>query len=335
MTSIESVSALSRHEARLKALGYHSLEQFVGAAHASGEALSRYLGVDVDSLLESLPPEHAALVATTADYVAQGRKFPLGAARRRIPRRRAAFAVAPAAAAALPPRINMVAQMPPIRDQGQRGSCVAFSSLAVVEHYAGLNGAYVDMSEQFLYYDCKANDGDPDSEGTVLSWSFPLLQRDGCCLEATWPYNPNLIPGNEGQGPASGAALAEAANYRIATINPLSATSVQILKNELARSRCVAFIIPVFNSWYLNNEVTRTGDIILPIPNEQSTDEGHSMCLVGYVDDNTNPALGGGSFILRNSWDSQWGLQSPYGVGYGTIPYAYMAAYAEEAYSIY
>jgi hypothetical protein len=56
---------------------------------------------------------------------------------------------------------------------------------------------------------------------------------------------------------------------------------------------------------------------------------GHAMCCVGYQDDANSP--GGGFFILRNSWGTGWAYQSPYGAGYGTIPYAYIATQNWEA----
>ncbi len=70
----------------------------------------------------------------------------------------------------------------------------------------------------------------------------------------------------------------------------------------------------------------------MPVPNEVRVG-GHAMCLVGYVD-MPNPGLGGGRFILRNSWGTSWGIDSQYGPGYGTIPYAYIARMGAEAYSI-
>ena len=49
---------------------------------------------------------------------------------------------------------------------------------------------------------------------------------------------------------------------------------------------------------------------------------GHAVALVGYDEDR---------FIVRNSWDTTWGYQSPYGGGYGTIPYQYITNDAWEA----
>ena len=228
----------------------------------------------------------------------------------------------------------MIAQMPPVRDQGDRGTCVAHACLAVLEHYFGLQNKYQDMSEQFLYWNCKQTDGEPNAYGTWIGVAMPLLQRDGCCLESTWPYNPKVIAGNEGQGPPPAGAVAEALLFRVTTIHQIGATSIIDIKSELAHNCCVAFSVPVYNSWYLNDEVQRTGEIVNPIPNEGEVG-GHAMCFVGYEDIPEEPDLGGGKFYLRNSWNSYWATESVLGsAGYGTIPYSYIARFGEEAYSI-
>jgi C1A family cysteine protease len=96
----------------------------------------------------------------------------------------------------------------------------------------------------------------------------------------------------------------------------------------------VAFSIPVYHSWTLNPEVQKTGDIVLPIPNEDDHNEGHAMCLVGYEDLPGDTDTGGGRFLVRNSWESYWATESKLGIGYGTIPYSYIAKFGSEAYSI-
>jgi len=62
----------------------------------------------------------------------------------------------------------------------------------------------------------------------------------------------------------------------------------------------------------------------------------HAITLVGYIDDDQLP--GGGAFIFRNSWGSQWAYKgSPrrlYPAGYGLIPYAYIEKYGFGAYSL-
>lgn len=328
-TRLEDVQILGKHHRKLKALGYTSVEQFLAASRVANREMSAYLGEDVNSVVDRLP---ATLRTTMAASLP--RRFALGASLERIPRPKLAFRFnVPAAGVVVPPNVNLIAEMPPVRDQGQRGTCVAHAALAIVEQYQGTQNSYQDMSEQFLYWDCKQNDGQPEAEGTFLAIALPLLERDGCCRETTWPYVPNPIPGNESQDPPPAGAQAEALNYRVSPNHQLAPTAAQDLKNELARDRCVAFDIPVFNSWYQSSEVARTGELTVPIPGESPVG-GHAMCLVGYVDLPGEDDLGGGKFLLRNSWGTSWAYESAYQPGYGTIPYAYIARFGQEAYSI-
>ena len=215
-----------------------------------------------------------------------------------------------------------------------RGTCVAHSSTAAVEQYLGARGQTLDLSREFLFWDCKQHDGYPNDDSTWVSVAMARLVADGCCLETTWPYVMTPIVGNVSQDPPPPEAATEASKYKIPTFRQMSPTSVGDIRTELAQGRCVAFSIAVFNSWYRNDEVTRTGDIINPIPGE-AVIEGHSMCFVGYQDDPADSASGGGRFYLRNSWGPFWATEPTVGtIGYGTIPYSYISAYCTEAYSI-
>jgi C1A family cysteine protease len=242
--------------------------------------------------------------------------------------------MSPTPAAALPPSVNLISEMQPVRDQDERLTCVAFASTEAAQHYWRSQGQNVVLSPQFMYWDCKQHDGDPTGGGTWVAVAMAQLQSDGCCLEATWLYVPTPVVGNESQDPPPTGALADAAGHKIPQFRRLAPTSVLDIKSELAQKRCVAFSIPVFNSWYRNDEVTRTGEIVDPIPNEQDVG-GHAMCFVGYEDLPSEPEQGGGRFYLQNSWDSKWATQSVLGTaGFGTISYSYIAHYGEEAYSI-
>lgn len=321
--SIASNPALGRHAQALTRLGYRTVEEVAGASAAAADAMMAYLGEDVAAALPQLP-----YTGITAEH-----DFPLGVALDQIPQPTIAYAMPPPAAAPLPASANLVAQMPAIRDQAHRGTCVAHAALAAVENLRTAQSVFLDMSEQFLYWDCKQNDGIPAISGTYIGVAMPLLVNDGCCGESAWPYVGTPIPGNESQDPPPAGAKAQALSHRIARFNQLSPTSVLDIKVELVRGRCVAFSIPVFNSWYQNAAVRASGDIVLPFPGE-AFNGGHAMCICGYQDDPAEEPIGGGRFILRNSWDSAWGTASPHGVGFGTIPYAYIARFGREAYSI-
>jgi C1A family cysteine protease len=309
------------------------LEQFLGVAQAAGPELAAYLGISVGKLSEAVNNSVAfgnAIPKSALDIIHRA-TYALGVAIDHV----SAPNLAPSVTYPAPPSAsaaNLTPHLPPIqKNQGPRGTCVAYAALAAYEHYLNLQGAYQDLSEQFLYWNCKRHDDFPN-EGTWLAIAMPLLHREGVCLEATWPYADHVIPGNEGHHPPPGGAQLEALTFRIPGYKQLSPTCVDDLKNELAHDRCVAFSVPVFNSWLRSGFVANGGDITMPVPGEMRVG-GHAMCLVGYVD-SPNPGLGGGRFILRNSWGTDWGINSRYGPGYGTIPYAYIARMGAEAYSI-
>jgi hypothetical protein len=341
---LEASALPAEVQARLKELGYLTLEQIASASKMLGPRLDRYAGVSLQSLLSKTPqairPAQLAFAVMTAEYHLGARlkaRVPAVPPKRNL---KAAAAtpknrIAPAAAAPPfggTPDVNLISEMPPIRDQENRGTCVAFASLACLEHslsrYPGL-----DLSEQFLYWASKQHDGDPNAVGTYVSVAVPLLVADGCCEETIWPYNGNQIPGNESQDPQPANAQQAAAKYKVPRYNELTATDVASVKQELALKRCVAVNVAYFDESWATTDARSTGNVTLPVPGGE-TQDGHAVCLVGYEDLPGNPELGGGRFILRNSWNGTWGVNCPYGTGYGTLPYAYLVTYGAEAYSI-
>ncbi len=216
--------------------------------------------------------------------------------------------------------VNLISRFPPVRDQGRRGTCVAHSTTAMREFL--LNDTSANLSEQFLYFCCKKNDGIPDQSGTFIDTAFDCLVKYGICREETWPYESEQ-KSDEGQGPAPSGAFPEAEGFRIAGYDEYSNEDIDAICAILAAGSPVVFGVPVFPSW--GNYATQSqGKIFMPLPNE-SPEGGHAMILVGYKRVANSP--GGGYFILRNSWGEGWAANSPYTPGYGTIPFAYIKKY--------
>lgn len=228
--------------------------------------------------------------------------------------------------AALPASVNLIPFMSPIRDQKARGTCVSFTLTALNEYILRRAGLTRDLSEQHLYYEIKLIDGEPAQCGTFQRKAVAALLNRGQCREITWPYNPNEPCNNHGALPSR--ARFEGQNFRLRTVE-VPARSVSAYKNHLAAQRPVTVSVPVYDSWF-TAEVRRSGRFTMRVGSEPVTG-GHAVCLVGYQDTPSSP--GGGYFIVRNSWNTTWAYESPYGGGYGTIPYQYITNDAWEAFT--
>ena len=248
------------------------------------------------------------------------------------PVKTAGLALRESAGPAVAPEVSLLnGCMPPVRNQQDRGTCVAFATCAVMEYaFCRQRGLRLDLAEQWQYWNCKQHDGEPQDPGTQPHVSFYLAARDGVCEETVWPYNPREIPGNEGHAPPS-SFVQTAPRHRATRFTELPAPrDVSALRQRIANDQPVAFAIPVFNSWEQDKATRLTGNIRMPWDTPEPL--GHAMVMVGYAD---HPDFaGGGYFIIRNSWGQDWGSQSSFGAGYGTIPYSFVEQYNYSAFVV-
>jgi hypothetical protein len=323
----------------LRSLWIDSIEEAIAASAAVGdshEALER-------AGLKTLAASPQALQAVSPERLSQVRVARQGGGLgclvdeqvledfRRIGRLRPTRATPSGAfEARLPIAVRLMDRMPPVRDQGQRGTCVAFGAVALREFLMDRRN---DLSEQFLYWACKELDGHP-GPGTYIHTAMSALSQYGVCLEATWPYNPSQTD-DEGHGPPPPGANDDARSYRLDSTRTVEPNLVIHYKHVLAGDHAVdgmpvTFGSLVFNSWYMSSETHRTGKITLPLPGETPAG-GHAWCIVGYVDNEDVP--GGGYFIIRNSWGTTWAADSPESPGHAMMPYEYVERYAFEAFT--
>lgn len=235
----------------------------------------------------------------------------------------------------------------PVRNQGDRGTCVAFGSVACAEHAAAGAGHSADLSEQFLYWAIKTATSDPypQQDGTWLEFAAEALASHGVCLETEWPYVGTIVNPVSGAAPGqpSVSAQASAATRRInASIherNPRQAAKKVL--DGLRRGRPVAICLPVFRDPLAPNGPTNWttsvgwayGHVLNPPPTSKVT-SGHCVCVVGYSPDADEPA--GGYFVIRNSWSTDWGSANPDPTshapepGYGFVSATYLNTYTWE-----
>ncbi len=227
------------------------------------------------------------------------------------------------------PGPSLVNAFPAVRDQGQRGTCVAFASIAYLEyHLAGGTAKTRRLSEQFVYWACKQNDGIPDREGTFVRVGVETVRTLGSCLSKTWKYC--SLPGaTEGQGPPPEGAEKEALDHRWPDAEKLSAGDIARLRKSLDDKKPVVLSVYTFPSWDFP-VVAETGEITMPLPGADD-DGAHAVCLAGYELNDRAP--GGGAFVFRNSWGRSWAKRrGRYGPGYGVLPFQYVKQYGIEAF---
>src|SRR5262249_22704123 len=129
--------------------------------------------------------------------------------------------------------VSLSGQFPATRDQGHRGTCVAFASEAFFEyHISGGSTRPTHHSEQYLFWACKQADGAPLEDGTHLKYARKVLASPGVCLAKTWPYDP--LPGATiDQGPPPDRATAEAARFIFAEARDLTASDIDAIKASI------------------------------------------------------------------------------------------------------
>jgi hypothetical protein len=226
---------------------------------------------------------------------------------------------------------SLVDRFPPARDQFQRGTCVAFASIAYLEfHLYDASPKTQHHAEQFVYWACKELDGLGQVEGTYVRIALQVLRTRGACLAKTWPYEPLPVGPTEGQGPPRNGAEEEANRHTWAAARKMAATNVQRLRERIDQQQPVVLSVKTFPCWD-HPAVESTGEVPLPVPGTRP-DGGHAVCVVGY--ELRDDIAGGGAFVFRNSWGRKWARRKGrFGEGYGTLAFDYVTKYGLEAFA--
>jgi C1A family cysteine protease len=210
--------------------------------------------------------------------------------------------------AALPPKVDLRPQCPPVYDQGQLGSCTG-NSIAGAIHFdrkkQGLSPDFIP-SRLFIYYNERVIEHTVSQDaGAMIRDGIKSISQVGVCPETPdWPYD---ITKFAQKPPAQ--ALSDALHHKAVSYQRLVNTLPQ-MQGCLASGYPFVFGFSVYAS-FESQAVAQTGVVPMPQPNEQLLG-GHAVLAVGYDDASQR-------FTVRNSWGPNWGM-----AGYFTIPYAYL-----------
>lgn len=208
-------------------------------------------------------------------------------------------------AAALPTRVDLRPNCPPVYDQGSIGSCTANAAAAAFQFDQMKQGvSEFTPSRLFIYYNERVLDGDVRQDaGSQLRTAAKTLNKTGVCPETLWPY----IVSKFTRKPVIKAYRAAKKSVSYASLNNARITD---LKSSLADGIPFIFGFTVYES-FESDVVAQTG--MVPMPTlQEGVLGGHAVMCVGY--DDTKKC-----FIVRNSWGPDWGDK-----GYCYMPYAYL-----------
>ena len=191
-----------------------------------------------------------------------------------------------------------------VKNQGSCGSCWSFSSTGALEGiYAISKGNLVSFSEQQLVdcdYGLRKNHG---CNGGLMDESFSFISSNGgLCSEESYPY----VSGTTQKEGTCQTSCKLVSGSKVSKYTDVSANSDNAMMTALAQQ-------PVAVAVYATTEFQLYKNGIFTA--KCGTDLNHGVLLVGYSSQN-----GLDYYILKNSWNSDWGQNGYMYLGKGNDP---------------
>ncbi|MCD2425459.1 DUF4384 domain-containing protein [Niabella pedocola] len=226
----------------------------------------------------------------------------------------------------LPEAVSLLRFAPQRGDQGQQGSCVAWSSAYAAQTIltaasTGQDPNTIAFSPSYLYNQIRLGS---DCQGSYIQRAMEAMKANGGVPLRAYPYDDQ-----DCSRTPDGAALQAGRQHtihgftRLTQGDNLNQISVRALKEHLAKDAPVVIGMLVGQS-FMQDMMGK--DLWQPQGMDQSQVGmgGHAMCVIGYDDRKY-----GGAFQIMNSWTPQWGTN-----GVAWIRYGDFKNYVREAYGI-
>jgi len=203
----------------------------------------------------------------------------------------------------------------PVKNQGQCGSCWAFSTTGSTEGANFLkNGKLVSLSEQQLV-DCAGSFGNQGCNGGLMDNGFQYIEKNGITTESSYPYT-----GTDGTCKSFSAAV------QISGFTDVPSKSLSGLETAVSGQPTSVAVDAAGSGWQLYSGGVYSGGLF---GCGQQLD--HGVLAVGYDND-------GGYWKIKNSWGTTWGEQgyirlkkTSDATGAGTCGLALQASYPQAA----
>jgi len=225
----------------------------------------------------------------------------------------------------LPESVSLLRFAPERSNQGQQGSCVAWSSAyaaqtIVIASATGEDPDKIAFSPSYLYNQIRLE----GCQGSYLQRAMETMQKNGGVPLSEYPYTDQdceRMPNSSDV--QAGREHVIHGFTRITNGDNINEISVRGIKEHLTKNAPVAIGMMVGQSFMqdmMGQELWRpTG-----MDASQMGMGGHAMCVVGYDDTKF-----GGAFQIMNSWGPEWGKD-----GVGWVRYGDFKNYVREAYGI-
>jgi len=190
----------------------------------------------------------------------------------------------------------------PVRDQGQRTTCLAF---AASDAHAAMRGAWAPLSCEYLFFHAQRRANRKPTQGALLVSVLEALRLDGQPHESGWPYLVDLPADLSHWVPPPGVSRL----FRRAGEEELSA--IDTIIGELEQAHPVIVLTRL--SWSFD-WVKPDGIIDEAVGEQPDFGRRHAVIAVGHGDIRGQRAV-----LIRNSWGDGWGAG-----GYGWLTEKYV-----------
>jgi len=226
---------------------------------------------------------------------------------------------------AIPEAVSLLRFAPDRLNQGQQGSCVAWSSAygaqtILTAAATGADPNSIAFSPSYLYNQIRLE----GCEGSYIQKAMEAMKANGGVPLSQYPYNDQDCDRSPGSSEVQHGRQNVIHGFtRLTRGDKIDALSIRAIKEHLASDAPVVIGMMVGQS-FMQSMMGQELWTPQGMDESQMGMGGHAMTVIGYDDRKF-----GGAFQIMNSWGNEWGKN-----GIGWVRYGDFSRYAKEAYGI-